>query len=72
MLPHGEVPLSQRLSVSAGLGRAMQHGAGVPFPWLLAVPACLRGSRRSCLPCLSLVCFYGSEGAVLPQFPACS
>lgn len=58
--------------MGAGLRGAVWHGAGVPFPWLLAVPACLRGSGRCCLPCLSLVCFYGSEGAVLPQFPACS
>lgn len=72
MLPHGEVPPSRTLSVGAGLGRATRRGAGVPFPWLLAVPACLHGSRHSCLPCLSLVCFYGSEGAVLPQFPTCS
>lgn len=58
--------------MGAGLGRALQHGARVPFPWLLAVPACLSSSRRCCLPCLSLVCFYSSEGAVLPQFPLCS
>ena len=72
MLPHGEVPLARRFSTGAGLGRAAQRGAGVPFPWLLAVPGCLRGSRHCCLPCLSLVCFYGSEGAVLPQFPVYS
>ena len=58
--------------MGTGLSRAVQCGARVPFPWLLAVPACLRGCWCSCLPCLSLVCFYGSEGAVLPQFPVCS
>lgn len=72
MQPHRQVPLSWWLSKGTVLNKDMQHGAGVPCPWLLAVPACLCGSRRCCLPCLSLVCFYSSEGAVLPQFPACS